>query len=304
LPSMPELRARLGSLQVGDGLPVAIAGVLNLGRESFYPGSVVKPGQVYERALRMVEEGASLLDVGAMSTRPGAVVVSAEEERERVSQAFESLRGIGVPLSVDTQRASVAEVALRKGAEVVNDVSGFKSDPGMAKVVAENGASAILMASWVRPGETLLARREGSEAISTLDGVVEALRSSLELALKAGVDEEKIVVDPGIGFSVGPQTSSGPQVTEGRWHERDVRVLAGLRRLRVLGRPICVGASRKSFIGRILGLPDPSDRLAGSLGASVMAVVNGAHVLRTHDVRETVHAVRVAEAILQMSTTA
>jgi dihydropteroate synthase len=301
---MPELRARLGSLQVGDGLPVAIVGVLNLSPESFYPGSVVKPEEIYERGVRLVEEGASLLDVGAMSTRPGTTVISAEEERERVARAFESLRGIGVPLSVDTQRASVAEVALRKGAEVVNDVSGLKSDPGMAKVVAERGASAVPMASWVRAGELLLARRGESGRISTLDGIIEALRSSLELSLRAGVSEDRIVVDPGIGFSVGPQTSSGGEVVKGEWHERDVGVLAGLRRLRVLGRPICVGLSRKSFIGRILGLPDPADRLAGSLGASVMAVVNGAHVLRTHDVRETVHAVRVAEAILQMSTTA
>jgi len=283
---------------------VAIVGVLNLSPESFYPGSVVKPEEIYERGVRLVEEGANLLDVGAMSTRPGTAVISAEEERERVARAFESLRGIGVPLSVDTQRASVAEVALRKGAEVVNDVSGFKSDPGMAKVVAERGASAVLMASWVRAGELLLARRGESGRISTLDGIIEALRSSLELSLRAGVSEDRIVVDPGIGFSVGPQTSSGGEVVKGEWHERDVGVLAGLRRLRVLGRPICVGLSRKSFIGRILGLPDPADRLAGSLGASVMAVVNGAHVLRTHDVRETVHAVRVAEAILQMSTTA
>ncbi len=294
----------MGPLQVGDRLPVAVMGVLNLSPESFYTGSVVKPEEVYERGVKLVEEGANLLDVGAMSTRPGATVISAEEERERVTQAFESLRGIGVPLSVDTQRASVAEVALRKGAEVVNDVSGFKSDPEMAKVVAERGASAILMASWVKPGEFLLARRGESERISTLDGIIEALRSSLELSLRAGVSEERIVVDPGIGFSVGPQTSSGGEVVKGNWHERDVRVLAGLRGLRVLGRPICVGVSRKSFIGRILGLPDPADRLAGSLGASVMAVVNGAHVLRTHDVRETVHAVRVAEAILQISTTA
>ena len=283
---------------------MAIVGVLNLSPESFYPGSVVKPEEIYERGVRLVEEGANLLDVGAMSTRPGTAVISAEEERERVARAFESLRGIGVPLSVDTQRASVAEVALRKGAEVVNDVSGFKSDPGMAKVVAERGASAVLMASWVRAGELLLARRGESGRISTLDGIIEALRSSLELSLRAGVSEDRIVVDPGIGFSVGPQTSSGGEVVKGEWHERDVGVLAGLRRLRVLGRPICVGLSRKSFIGRILGLPDPADRLAGSLGASVMAVVNGAHVLRTHDVRETVHAVRVAEAILQMSTTA
>jgi dihydropteroate synthase len=301
---MPEIRASLGRLRVGDGLPVAIAGVLNLSPESFYADSVVKPEEIYERAVRMVEEGANLLDVGAMSTRPGTTPISAEEEKERVAKAFDSLRGIGVPLSVDTQRASVAEIALQKGAEVVNDVSGFKHDPEMAKIVAERGASAILMASWVKPGEILLARREGSEAISTLEGVIEALQSSLELALKAGVDEEKIVVDPGIGFGIGPQTSSGPQVTEGSWYERDVKVLAELRRLRVLGRPICVGVSRKSFIGRILGLPDPADRLAGSLGASVMAVVNGAHVIRTHDVRETVHAIRVAEAILQMSTTA
>ncbi len=295
------IRARLGSLEVGEGRPVAVMGVINLSPDSFYPGSVRKPGDVRKRAERMIEEGADIIDVGAFSTRPGARQISAQQELKRLMPALKELESIGVPISVDTQRAEVAEAALGQGAEIVNDVSGLKASPEMARVISRHGASAIVMASWVRPGELLLARQKGGERIASIQGVLECLRESLEIARRGGLQESRIVVDPGIGFSVGPLTSAGQDVLKGDWYERDVVILAKLGCLRELGRPICVGVSRKSFIGRILNLPDPADRLAGSIAATVLAVANGAHVIRTHDVRETVHAIRIAEEILKVS---
>lgn len=294
-----KLFARLGKLAVGDGFPVAVIGVINLSKESFYPRSISEPDEVRERAVQMIKEGASIIDIGAMSTRPGAKVISLEEEKERILSAVRNLRDLDVVISVDTQRSEVAEIALREGAQVVNDVSGFKHDPRIAKIVRDFSASAIVMSSWVKEGELLIARSAGGEKISTMEGVIQMLRESLEIARKAEIPEENIVVDPGIGFSVGPQTSTGSEITSGSWHERDIRIIAQLDRLRELGRPICVGVSRKSFIGRILGLPDPEDRLVGSIAATVISVLRGAHVVRTHDVKETLQAVRVAEAFLR-----
>lgn len=293
--------ANLGGIKVGDGEPVAMMGVLNLSRNSFYRGSVVGRKEVIKAGKKMVEEGADILDVGAMSTRPGAEPISAEQERRRLIPAVKTLRKLDVPISVDTQRAAIAELALQEGATIVNDVSGFKSDPDMPRVVANFGASAILMASWVRPGKLLIARQKAGGTIETIEGIVRSLRCSLKICDSHGIDRKKLVIDPGIGFSKGPQTSSGKLVTrqhpKSRWHERDIRVLADLDGLKSLDRPICVGISRKSFIGKILGLADPADRLVGSLAATAIAVFNGAAVIRTHDPAETIHAIRVAERI-------
>jgi dihydropteroate synthase len=294
--------ANLGGIKVGDGEPVAMMGVLNLSRNSFYRGSVVGRKEVIKVGKKMVEEGADILDVGAMSTRPGAEPISAEQERRRLIPAVKTLvRKLDSPISVDTQRAAIAELALREGAAIVNDVSGFKADPDMPGVVANFEASAILMASWVRPGKLLIARQKAGGNIETIEGIVRSLRCSLDICDSHGIDRKKLVIDPGIGFSKGPLASSGKQVTrqhpKSRWHERDIRVLANLDGLKSLDRPICVGISRKSFIGKILGLADPADRLVGSLAATAIAVFKGAAVIRTHDPAETIHAIRVAERI-------
>jgi len=296
-------RAKLARVEVGDGRLVAIIGALNLSPNSFYAGSVVhSKAEAVARAQDMLGQGASIIDVGAMSTRPGTKPISTRCERERVIPIVKILaRELDAPISVDTQRAAIAELALRDGATVINDVSGFKADPDMPKVVADFGASAILMASWARPGELLIARQRAGGSIETIGGIIRSLRRSLDICDAHGIDREKLAIDPGIGFSRGPQASSGKLITRRRprskWHERDLRVLANLGELRSLGRPICVGISRKSFIGRVLGLADPADRLAGSLAAAAIAVLNGASAVRTHDVRETVQAVRLAEAI-------
>lgn len=274
-------RAVLGGIEVGDGLPVAVIGVLNVSPESFYGGSVFRErDRLLAAAQRMVEAGAVLLDVGGMSSAPYlATRIPEAQEADRLARAIEELAPkLGVPISADTWRAGPARQALDAGASVINDVTGLTGDPEMAPLIAGTGAGVILMATDRRP-----AIRNNA----CLTPIV-LLGESLALARAAGIEEERIVVDPGIGFF----RSASPA-----WYEWDCRVLRDLEALGTLGRPICVGVSRKSFIGALLGQDDPAQRLPGSLAATAVAVLNGARLIRTHDVAETRQAVRVAEAI-------
>jgi len=197
----------------------------------------------------------------------------------RLGWAVEILASkLEVPVSADTSRAEPARAALEAGAAIINDVRGFTADPALAPLVARAGAGVILMAS----------ERGGAEGQGPIDAVMDLLEESLRIAAQAGIPEERIVVDPGIGFFRRRGLA---------WHEWDCEILAGLGRLRDLGRPICIGASRKPFVGEIAGEADPGRRLPGSLAAAAAAVLGGAHLFRAHDVGETVQAVRVAEAI-------
>ena len=275
------VRATLAGVHLGDGLPVAVVGALNVGPGSFYAGSVVtRSDDLLRAAERMVSEGAAFLDVGARSTAPYlADTISTSEEAERLAWAIALLAGkLGVPISADTSRIEPARAALDAGAGVINDVRGLTGDPDLALLVARSGAGLIAMAS----------EAGGLKPATPVDTVLGVLKAGLDIAGRAGIDPEHIVVDPGIGFFRRRATA---------WHEWDCAVLAGLGRLRELGRPICVGASRKSFIGEIGGEPDPARRLPGSLAAAAASVLAGAHLIRAHDVGETVQAVRVAEAV-------
>jgi dihydropteroate synthase len=278
-----DLQADLAGVAVGEGLPVAIVGVVNVSPESFHPGSVYQGNEALLRAaLAMVEAGAALIDVGGRSTAPYlATAVSEAEESSRLGRAIEVLAAkLPVPISADTPRPEPARVALEAGARVINDVSAL-SDPALARLVASHGASLILMAS-PRPG-----RRRSSSPVVTIKTI---LAGALQRARKAGIPRRRIVVDPGVGFFRDADTGMP-------WHEWDARVIAGLAGLRLLGRPVCVGVSRKSFIGAILEQADTDKRLVGSLAATAIAVANGAAVIRTHDVTETREAVRVAERL-------
>lgn len=274
---------------MGDGLPVRILAAINVSPESFYRGSIATSARDVSRSVTAaVGDGADAVDIGAMSTAPYlASEVSAEVERDRVTSALRAVAGSGVTVSVDTVRSSVAESALRNGATAVNDVSGLRGDPRMAAVVKDHGASLLAMAhssraSWRSP--VVRVRTD--------------LQATLRIAAKAGIDEGKIVLDPGIGFyrEEGTGAAYSPQKLMS-WDRWDVEMIASLEELRVLGRPLSVGVSRKSFLGKILGLPDPDDRLTASVAATAIAVVNGASMIRSHDVAETLQAVRVAEAI-------
>ena len=274
----PLLRGRIGEVEVGEGLPVRVVGVINLSPESFYRGSVrEKPEEAAELALELVNEGADVIDVGGMSSAPyKETYVSEKVEMERVVGAIRRIRELSdVTISIDTYRAKVAEAALKAGANAVNDVSGLAQGREMCEVIKEHGASIILVA-----------RRDGGRGRDPITKVRGSLKCCLEDALKWGLEPEDVVLDPGIGFF---REEGMP------WYEWDVSVLAGLRRLFLLGRPILVGTSRKSFIGAILGQEDPEDRLIGSVVTEAVAVFNGAHAVRTHDVREALQAVRLAE---------
>jgi dihydropteroate synthase len=227
----------------------------------------------------MIAEGADMLDVGAMSTAPYLQTqISEVEEIRRLTWAIGLLRtAISVPVSADTKRSRVALAALGAGATVINDVSGFRCDAAMARAAADHAQGAILMASESAPG--------AKDPIGT---VRDCLNQSLALSDAAGVGRNRIVLDPGIGFFRKGAVS---------WVEWDCQVLRRLGELRTLGRPILVGVSRKSFIGKLLGKPDPDDRLPGSLAATAIAILNGAHMVRTHDVGATRDAIRLAEAL-------
>lgn len=276
---LAKLQANLAGVRIGDSHPVRILAAINVSPESFYRSSVVRSRHALQRrAEQMISEGADMLDIGAMSTAPyRRGQIPEDEERRRIIEALRALREVArVPISVDTQRSSVAAAALRAGAAIINDVSGFAGDPEMARV-ARDAAGVILMA-----------REEGPSKASPMVQVASLLRRALRRAAAAGLSTERIVLDPGVGFfreGVVP------------WDEFDCIILDGLRHLRRLGRPLLVGASRKSFIGKLTGRADAAERLNGSLGAVAIAVYNGAAMIRAHDVAATLDAARVAAAI-------
>jgi dihydropteroate synthase len=265
-------------------------GALNVSPESFYGGSVHRDRDALVKAgTAMVRAGAAILDVGARSTAPYLdTAVDDAEEVDRLGAAVECLvTKVGAPVSADTARPKAARAALDAGACVINDVTAF-ADPALAALVAERRASAILMASptsWEDPG-----RRppKPSPSCSPIAAIHSVLTAALARARTAGIGDERVLLDPGIGFFREMAVS---------WDVWDAAVLARLDGLADLGRPLCVGVSRKSFLGAITGRRDPADRLAASLAATALAVARGAAVIRTHDVAETVDAVRVAERL-------
>jgi len=265
----------LGRIPAGDRYPVRVMAVINLGEESFYKGSVASPDGLLERAWALLDEGADMIDLGAVSTAPGSPSITMERERERLIPALSLLRdNMDVEISVDTQRSDLADCALSRGASCVNDVSGLL-DPDMASTIADHDASLVIMASRRRPGDIL-----------RMKDIIRLLAERLDIACEAGISRERIIVDPGVGRWI-------PE----KGFEHDLAILDGLERLRVLERPVLAALSRKSFIGTVLDLPSPTDRLAGSLAAAAIAVYNGAHILRTHDVARSLDAITLARAV-------
>lgn len=274
-------RAIVAGVSVGDGQDVAVVGALNVSPESFYSGSVAVDGdRLLQAGEAMARAGAAWLDVGAMSTAPYLEArIPEAQEADRLHWAVGLLTTkLDLPVSADVSRVGPARAALEAGARMINDVTGLVGDPALAQLAAESDAALVVMA----------APAAGVPVGDPVTTVHVALERSLALARAAGIPDEHILVDPGIGFFRGDGVA---------WPEWDCRVLAGLSALRALGRPLFVGVSRKSFIGAVAGVADPAERLPGSLAAAAAAVLRGAHVIRAHDVAETVQAVRVAQAI-------
>ncbi|MFN3803873.1 MAG: dihydropteroate synthase [Pyrobaculum sp.] len=284
----------LGGINVGDSHPVRIMAVLNLSPESFYKRSVAIENAV-ERA-RELAQYADILDVGAMSTAPYLETwIPPERELERLAAVLPELVGsLQTPISVDTYRPKVAEYALRTGAAAINDVTGGRLYPEMCKVVADYGASVVLVARERQPtGGTPIER------------VANALRESTERFERCGVDPRKIIVDPGVGFPLLPPGDE-PYVVKGEYRHGDVRwpwwrwdlhLILHLRQLRALGKPLLVGISRKSFLRKITAVENPDEVMPASVAAEAVAVLHGAHVVRTHNPKESKQAVRLAEAL-------
>jgi dihydropteroate synthase len=272
-------RIPLRGASVVLGERTLVMGILNVTPDSFAGGTAGGLEEALARGLRLFEEGADWLDVGGESTRPGAEPVAAAEELRRVVPVVDALRRRGAgPISVDTTKAEVAAAALDAGADIVNDVSGFGYDPAMAALVARRGVPAVLMHLRGGPAE-----RHRAPAYADVMGEVKAeLLAALGRAEAAGVARERTLVDPGIGFSKEAAHS--------------LEALRRLPELAALDRPLLVGPSRKSFIGRVLDLP-VERRLLGTAGAVAASVMLGAHVVRVHDVREMVEVVRVCDAI-------
>jgi dihydropteroate synthase len=272
-------RTRIGPADFRWGERTYVMGIVNVTPDSFSGDGVLATLDPVARAVaqgrRMVEEGADLLDVGGESTRPGHAPVDAAEERERVVPVVAALRDAlpDTPLSIDTTKPDVAAAALDAGADLLNDVWGVGGGDGMARLAAERGVPMIVMHNRVEPRYDDL-----------MTELVADLRDALDRATRLGVESGRLIVDPGFGFGKTP--------------EHNLTVLRELATLRVLGRPILLGTSRKSTLGRVLDLP-VDERLEATLATTAIGIANGADVIRVHDVRENVRAARMSDAIVR-----
>ena len=254
-----------------------VMGILNVTPDSFSDGGSYNTiDRALYRVEEMVGEGMDVLDIGGESTRPGYTPVSVEEEINRISTVIEKIKSsFDVPVSVDTYKAEVAQAGIRAGADMVNDIWGLKFDAGMADVIAEKNITCCLMHN----------RRE-DDYENFMEEVLWDLEKSLDIARRAGIDDSKIILDPGVGF--------------GKSYEHNLEIIDRLDMLHSLGYPILLGASRKSVIGLTLDLP-VSERIEGTLVTSVYAVLRGAMFVRVHDIKENVRAIRMAEALRDSS---
>jgi dihydropteroate synthase len=266
----PNTLARLLAL----GRPI-VMGVLNVTPDSFSDGGrFLDPTTAIEQAKRMAAEGVDILDIGAESTRPygGMVAVSADEEMRRLAPVLPAVVALGLPVSIDSMKADVAAWALGCGAAIVNDVWGLQRDEGLARVAAEHAVPVIIMHN----------REAADPSIDIMADIAAFFSRSLAIAARAGIARENIVLDPGIGFGKTP--------------EQSLIAIARLGELASFGLPLLLGASRKRFIDKVSPAP-PDQRLGGSIAAHLLGVANGAAIIRTHDVAETVQALRVNAAI-------
>lgn len=254
-----------------------VMGILNLTPDSFSDGGRWnRMDAALRHAEQMIQEGADMIDIGGESTRPGYSRISEEEEMERTVPVIEKLREhFDIPLSIDTYKSRVAKACIAAGADMVNDIWGLKYDAGMARVIADAGVSCCLMHNRSQP--------EQNPYGNFMEDVAADLRESIAIAKDAGIGDEKIILDPGVGF--------------GKTFENNLEAIRCLERLRELGYPLLLGTSRKSVIGLALNLP-VTERMEGTLVTTVFAVIKQCAFVRVHDVKENVRAVRMAEKIL------
>jgi dihydropteroate synthase len=273
----PPLPLRAGDHQLVFGSRTLVMGIVNVTPDSFSGDGVGSDvDAALTRAHALVEEGADVIDIGGESTRPNSQPISADEELVRVLPVLRELAGtINVPISIDTRKAEVARAAIEAGADLVNDVWGLRGDPSMASVLAANP----------HVGLVAMHNQRGTDYDDLLGNITSALRESLALADAAGIAAERVIVDPGFGFAKTPA--------------QNLELVRRLGELRGLGRAIMVGPSRKSTIGAIIGGSPPDQRVEGSIALAVLCVAGGAHIIRAHDVQQTVRALRAADAVIR-----
>lgn len=262
-----------------------IMGILNITPDSFSDGGLYfNKESAVEHAIRMEEEGADIIDIGGESTRPGAEPISTEEEIRRVVPVIEALeKKIKVPISIDTYKAGVAEKALSAGADIVNDISGLRFDPDMPGVVVRYQVPVVIMHIKGTPRDMQV----NPTYKALIPEIMDYFREGIEIAKKAGVSEEKIIIDPGIGF--------------GKTVEHNLEIIRRLNEFTGFERPILLGPSRKSFIGKILGDLPVTERLEGTASAVAIGIFSGANIIRVHNVKEMVRVARIADAIKKIS---
>jgi len=282
--SLPSGRVTLRGGVLSLAERVHVMGILNVTPDSFSDGGrYVDADAACAHAMAMIEQGADLLDIGAESSKPGAVAIDEEEERRRLLPIVRELcRRTTIPLSIDTTKAAIAEEALDAGAALINDISALRFDPRMASVVARSGAGVILMHMQ---GTPVTMQRTASYTY-VVEDVRAFLAARLEVVQQAGIPRDRILLDPGIGF--------------GKNCEHNVTLLNHLDAFQTLGRPIVVGVSRKAFLGKILGRTI-DERLMGTAGAVAVAIMKGARVVRVHDVAPIRDVVKIVEAIMSSS---
>jgi dihydropteroate synthase len=262
------------------GVRTLVMGILNVTPDSFSDGGrFLDPDRAFARALEIQEQGADVIDIGGESTRPGSQRIAAREELDRLVPVLKKLRGkLDIPVSVDTYKAEVAERVLDLGVEIINDVSGLTFDPALGEVITRRDAGLVLMHIRGSP--------ENWDRLAPLPDVLGTITKDLEAAIararRAGLDRHRIVIDPGIGF--------------GKRGDQNYQILAGLARLNALEQPILIGTSRKSFLGH--NLTEPQRMLATAV-TTPAAILQGAHIVRVHDVRPMVEAARVADEVLK-----
>jgi dihydropteroate synthase len=279
-------RLKLPSRALVLGERTLVMGVLNVTPDSFSDGGkFFSTKKAVAAALAMQRDGADILDIGAESTRPGSHAISAGEELARLLPVLEALRGhLKIPISIDTQKSAVAELAIGAGAEMLNDISGLKHDPRLAQVAARRKVPLLLMHMRGTP-RTMQHKPFAKNVLTDVTG---GLRHSLRVARSAGVPKSRIILDPGVGF--------------GKSYAQNYELLANLPVLAKLGHPLLIGASRKSFLGATLGekgkpLP-PEERIWGSAATVAASILGGAHIVRVHDVCEMAQVARVTDAVL------
>lgn len=289
-------KVKIRNLEIGNGKP-KIMGIINASPESFYKESIATGKKIIsERAIEMEEEGADLIDIGGMSTAPyGHTIVSANKEVERLRNSISAVKDVcSIPLSVDTPRAEVAKVSIDMGVDLVNDVTGLKYDEKMKSVVFSSGLPVIIGAY----GDRSVTYNSGNIA-ETID----ILQKSLVLADESGISEDKLIVDPLIGFF--RESGNNPfftKISHQNWYDRDIGIISNLKHLSNLSKPICISVSRKSFIGHLFKLTE-TERLIPSIILQAICVLNGTDIIRTHDVKETRVALELLERISKQLST-